>query len=144
MAILIFLIYLSLSYHNNHHPSPSPPPPPPCISTSATSKISSTATAQLHQPSNSVGAMASLAIFTPTTTIKGLAGSSISGTKLNLWPARQSLKPTSYRAGAVVAKYGEKSVYFDLEDLGNTTGERMCMEDFCKWSDRFQSFRFRV
>lgn len=28
-----------------------------------------------------------------------------------------------YRAGAVVAKYGEKSVYFDLEDLGNTTGQ---------------------
>ena len=24
---------------------------------------------------------------------------------------------------AVVAKYGDKSVYFDLEDLGNTTGE---------------------
>ncbi|MFS7980837.1 putative photosystem I PsaH, reaction centre subunit VI, signal peptide, camelysin [Helianthus anomalus] len=65
--------------------------------------------------------MASLATFTPT--IKGLAGSSISGTKLNLRPARQSLKPTSYRAGAVVAKYGDKSVYFDLEDLGNTTGE---------------------
>uniref|UniRef100_A0A251TRY1 Photosystem I reaction center subunit VI n=1 Tax=Helianthus annuus TaxID=4232 RepID=A0A251TRY1_HELAN len=68
--------------------------------------------------------MASLATFTPTTTtIKGLAGSSITGTKLNLRPARQSLKPTSYRAGAVVAKYGDKSVYFDLEDLGNTTGE---------------------
>lgn len=28
-----------------------------------------------------------------------------------------------YRAGAVVAKYGDKSVYFDLEDLGNTTGQ---------------------
>lgn len=27
------------------------------------------------------------------------------------------------RAGAVVAKYGDKSVYFDLEDLGNTTGQ---------------------
>jgi uncharacterized radical SAM superfamily protein len=24
---------------------------------------------------------------------------------------------------AVVAKYGEKSVYFDLEDIGNTTGQ---------------------
>jgi hypothetical protein len=23
----------------------------------------------------------------------------------------------------VVAKYGDKSVYFDLEDLGNTTGQ---------------------
>lgn len=27
------------------------------------------------------------------------------------------------RSGAVVAKYGDKSVYFDLEDLGNTTGQ---------------------
>lgn len=27
------------------------------------------------------------------------------------------------RSGAVVAKYGDKSVYFDLEDLGNTTGK---------------------
>lgn len=27
------------------------------------------------------------------------------------------------RAGGVVAKYGDKSVYFDLEDLGNTTGQ---------------------
>ncbi|KAJ0667282.1 putative photosystem I PsaH, reaction centre subunit VI [Helianthus annuus] len=26
-----------------------------------------------------------------------------------------------HRAGAVVAKYSDKSVYFDLEDLGNTT-----------------------
>ncbi|RQW14339.1 hypothetical protein EHS17_16165 [Rhodobacteraceae bacterium CH30] len=68
--------------------------------------------------------MASLATFAPTTTsIKGLAGSSISGTKLNLKPARLGVKPNSYRAGAVVAKYGDKSVYFDLEDLGNTTGQ---------------------
>jgi len=28
-----------------------------------------------------------------------------------------------HRNGAVVAKYGDKSVYFDLEDLGNTTGQ---------------------
>lgn len=27
------------------------------------------------------------------------------------------------RSCAVVAKYGDKSVYFDLEDLGNTTGQ---------------------
>ncbi|KAK9060493.1 hypothetical protein SSX86_021197 [Deinandra increscens subsp. villosa] len=68
--------------------------------------------------------MASLATFAPTTTtIKGLGGSSLAGTKLNLRPSRHSLKPTSFRAGAVVAKYGDKSVYFDLEDLGNTTGE---------------------
>ncbi|XP_071691989.1 photosystem I reaction center subunit VI, chloroplastic-like [Rutidosis leptorrhynchoides] len=68
--------------------------------------------------------MASLATFTPTiTTIKGLSGSSLTGTKLNLRPSCQALKPNKFRAGAVVAKYGDKSVYFDLEDLGNTTGE---------------------
>ncbi|KAJ8898894.1 hypothetical protein K2173_008203 [Erythroxylum novogranatense] len=26
-------------------------------------------------------------------------------------------------SGAVVAKYGDKSVYFDLEDISNTTGQ---------------------
>ncbi|KAL8189324.1 hypothetical protein R6Q57_028890 [Mikania cordata] len=68
--------------------------------------------------------MASLATFTPAVaTIKGLGGSSLTGTKLNLTPSRRSLKPISHRAGAVVAKYGDKSVYFDLEDLGNTTGQ---------------------
>ncbi|XP_076925292.1 photosystem I reaction center subunit VI, chloroplastic-like [Bidens hawaiensis] len=66
--------------------------------------------------------MASLATFTPTT-IKGLSGSSLAGTKVTMKPSRQSVKPTSYKAGAVVAKYGDKSVYFDLEDLGNTTGQ---------------------
>ena len=67
--------------------------------------------------------MASLATFAPTTAINGLAGSSLAGTKLNFRPSHRSIKPTSYRAGAVVAKYGDKSVYFDLEDLGNTTGQ---------------------
>ena len=28
----------------------------------------------------------------------------------------------NYRNGVVVANYGDKSVYFDLEDLGNTIG----------------------
>ncbi|KAK4361903.1 hypothetical protein RND71_017144 [Anisodus tanguticus] len=32
------------------------------------------------------------------------------------------------RAGSVVAKYGDKSVYFDLEDLDNTTGHGTCMD----------------
>ncbi|KAK2971178.1 hypothetical protein RJ640_008602 [Escallonia rubra] len=69
--------------------------------------------------------MASLATFAALqpATVKGLGGSSLAGTKLHLKPSRQSLKPTNYRAGAVVAKYGDKSVYFDLEDLGNTTGQ---------------------
>ncbi|KAG5042039.1 hypothetical protein JHK87_005954 [Glycine soja] len=29
----------------------------------------------------------------------------------------------NYRSGVVVAKYGDKNVYFDLEDLGNTIGQ---------------------
>ncbi|KAI3684246.1 hypothetical protein L6452_33467 [Arctium lappa] len=69
--------------------------------------------------------MASLTTGAPAAaaTIKGLGGSSLAGTKLTLKPSRLSFRPTSYRAGAVVAKYGDKSVYFDLEDLGNTTGQ---------------------
>ncbi|XP_021731997.1 photosystem I reaction center subunit VI, chloroplastic-like [Chenopodium quinoa] len=69
--------------------------------------------------------MASLAILAAVqpTTIKGLAGSSITGTKLHIKPARQSFKLKNARSGAVVAKYGDKSVYFDLEDIANTTGQ---------------------
>ncbi|XP_030526523.1 photosystem I reaction center subunit VI-1, chloroplastic-like isoform X2 [Rhodamnia argentea] len=69
--------------------------------------------------------MASLAALAaaPPATIKGLAGSSLAGKKLHLKPTTQSLKPKSLMSGAVVAKYGDKSVYFDLEDLGNTTGQ---------------------
>ncbi|XP_021298635.1 photosystem I reaction center subunit VI, chloroplastic [Herrania umbratica] len=69
-----------------------------------------------------MASVATLAAVQPTT-IKGLGGSSLSGTKLFVKPSRQSFKPKNYRAGAVVAKYGDKSVYFDLEDLGNTTGQ---------------------
>ncbi|KAG5070897.1 hypothetical protein JHK86_006108 [Glycine max] len=29
----------------------------------------------------------------------------------------------SRKSGVVVAKYGDKNVYFDLEDLGNTIGQ---------------------
>ncbi|CAA6661007.1 unnamed protein product [Spirodela intermedia] len=50
-------------------------------------------------------------------TVKGLGGSSLNGTKLAVKPARRSLPRTNLRSGAVVAKYGEKSVYFDLEDI---------------------------
>ncbi|KAL0441521.1 UNVERIFIED_CONTAM: Photosystem I reaction center subunit VI, chloroplastic [Sesamum radiatum] len=69
--------------------------------------------------------MASLATFAAAqpTAVKGLAGSSLTGTKLHVRQSRVSFKPTNYRAGAVVAKYGDKSVYFDLEDIGNTTGQ---------------------
>ncbi|CAL5373725.1 unnamed protein product [Camellia sinensis] len=69
--------------------------------------------------------MASLATFAAVqpTAVKSVSGSSIAGTKLHLKPSRQPMRSTSYRAAAVVAKYGDKSVYFDLEDLGNTTGQ---------------------
>ncbi|GLU14496.1 hypothetical protein SLE2022_310610 [Rubroshorea leprosula] len=69
-----------------------------------------------------MASLATLAAVQPTT-VKGLGGISLTGTKLYIKPSRQSLKPKKYRAGAVVAKYGDKSVYFNLEDLGNTTGQ---------------------
>ncbi|CAL9204078.1 photosystem I reaction center subunit VI, chloroplastic-like isoform X1 [Musa acuminata AAA Group] len=57
--------------------------------------------------------------------VKGLAGSSFNGNKLALKPSRRIASRTnlSRPGAAVVAKYGEKSVYFDLEDIGNTTGQ---------------------
>ncbi|KAK6153650.1 hypothetical protein DH2020_013289 [Rehmannia glutinosa] len=69
--------------------------------------------------------MASLATFSAAqpTAVKGLAGSSLAGKKLHIKPSLVNFKPTNYRGGAVVAKYGDKSVYFDLEDIGNTTGQ---------------------
>lgn len=42
---------------------------------------------------------------------------------LESWIEINENVPFGFRAGAVVAKYGDKSVYFDLEDLGNTTGQ---------------------
>ncbi|XP_044484007.1 photosystem I reaction center subunit VI-2, chloroplastic-like [Mangifera indica] len=69
-----------------------------------------------------MASLATIAAVQPTT-IKGLGGSSLAGTKLSVKPASQSLRLKKVRAGAVVAKYGDKSVYFDLEDLGNTTGQ---------------------
>ncbi|XP_074572080.1 photosystem I reaction center subunit VI, chloroplastic-like [Curcuma longa] len=57
-------------------------------------------------------------------TVKGLAGSSFNGKRLAVKPSRRALSSTtSLRSRAVVAKYGDKSVYFDLDDLGNTTGQ---------------------
>ncbi|KAL1551532.1 hypothetical protein AAHA92_19363 [Salvia divinorum] len=68
--------------------------------------------------------MASLALAAAQpTAVKGLSGSSLSGTKLRVKPSRLTFKPANYRSGAVVAKYGDKSVHFDLEDIGNTTGQ---------------------
>ncbi|KAK7842316.1 photosystem I reaction center subunit VI, chloroplastic-like [Quercus suber] len=69
-----------------------------------------------------MASLATLAAVQPVN-IKGLGGSSLTGTKLAIKPTRQSLRSKNFRTGAVVAKYGDKSVYFDLEDLGNTTGQ---------------------
>ncbi|KAJ4958569.1 hypothetical protein NE237_025680 [Protea cynaroides] len=69
-----------------------------------------------------MASLATIASVQPVT-IKGLAGSSITGTKLSFKPHRRNVTRTNLRSGAVVAKYGDKSVYFDLEDLGNTTGQ---------------------
>ncbi|KAJ4951139.1 hypothetical protein NE237_027971 [Protea cynaroides] len=69
-----------------------------------------------------MASLATIASVQPVA-VKGLTGTSITGTKLSFKPPRRNLTRTSFRSGTVVAKYGDKSVYFDLEDLGNTTGQ---------------------
>ncbi|OAY71376.1 Photosystem I reaction center subunit VI, chloroplastic [Ananas comosus] len=72
-----------------------------------------------------MASLAAVAAVQPVA-VNGLAGSSLGGARLAVRPSlcraprRSGLRS---RGGAVVAKYGEKSVYFDLEDLGNTTGQ---------------------
>lgn len=72
--------------------------------------------------------MAALTAATTTATaahVQGLCNSGFSGRKLSVATPRVGTPATSRRkrAGAVtVAKYGEKSIYFDLEDISNTTG----------------------
>ncbi|MED6146753.1 Photosystem I reaction center subunit VI-2, chloroplastic [Stylosanthes scabra] len=69
-----------------------------------------------------MASLATLAAVQPAA-VNGLAGSSLTGTKLSFKSSHQTLKSKKFRSGAVVAKYGDKSVYFDLEDIGNTTGQ---------------------
>nr|ACY92095.1 photosystem I subunit H [Lycoris radiata] len=70
-----------------------------------------------------MASLTTMAVAQPLT-VKGLGGSSLHGTKLSVRSRRVSTQSNSKSVGgAVVAKYGEKSVYFDLEDLGNTTGQ---------------------
>ncbi|KAG5006963.1 hypothetical protein JHK85_025505 [Glycine max] len=52
-----------------------------------------------------------------------VALSSLTRTKLSFKPSHQSFRPKNFRSGVVVAKYGDKSMYFDLKDLGNTTSQ---------------------
>ncbi|KQK04921.1 photosystem I reaction center subunit VI, chloroplastic [Brachypodium distachyon] len=70
--------------------------------------------------------MVSLVAVQPSAAVKGLAGSSMSGRKLAATARPSSLCRSTRRPArgvAVQAKYGEKSVYFDLDDIGNTTGQ---------------------
>ncbi|KAL9274926.1 Photosystem I reaction center subunit VI, chloroplastic-like protein [Drosera capensis] len=71
-----------------------------------------------------MASLATMACIQPTN-IRGLAGSSLSGNRFHVMPTRRTAKLAKPRCrrGTVVAKYGDKSVYFDLEDLGNTTGQ---------------------
>ncbi|MQL81218.1 hypothetical protein Taro_013673 [Colocasia esculenta] len=69
-----------------------------------------------------MASLAATAAVQPVT-VKGLGGSSLAGTRLAVKPTRRSLPRTNLRSGAVVAKYGDKSVYFDLDDIANTTGQ---------------------
>ncbi|KAJ7570174.1 hypothetical protein O6H91_01G108900 [Diphasiastrum complanatum] len=67
--------------------------------------------------------MAALGIAGTPSVASSVSGNALLGQKLVAKPSRLSLPSLSSRkTGAVVAKYGEKSTYFDLEDIGNTTG----------------------
>lgn len=67
-----------------------------------------------------MAAMTTLSLSTPS----GLASSSLSGQKLVVSSARSvSMKVAPRKVGVATAKYGEKSVYFDLGDIANTTGQ---------------------
>ncbi|KAF6144941.1 hypothetical protein GIB67_023417 [Kingdonia uniflora] len=71
-----------------------------------------------------MASLSTIAVVQPMAAIKGMGGSSLTGTKLSIKPARRNVTRVNIsKSGAVVAKYGDKSVYFDLEDIGNTTGQ---------------------
>ncbi|CAN6991252.1 unnamed protein product [Brassica rapa subsp. trilocularis] len=70
-----------------------------------------------------MASLATVAAVKPSAAVNGLGGSSLAGAKLSFKPSSLSIKPKSVRSGAVVANNRDKSVYFDLEDLGNTTGQ---------------------
>ncbi|KAG0567274.1 hypothetical protein KC19_7G122900 [Ceratodon purpureus] len=62
-----------------------------------------------------------MAAASATMAVSGLAGSSLAGKKLAVAPRTVSVRSPS-RVGAVTAKYGQQSVYFDLGEIDNTTG----------------------
>ncbi|XP_031487370.1 photosystem I reaction center subunit VI, chloroplastic-like [Nymphaea colorata] len=70
-----------------------------------------------------MAALATTAVTAQPAAVKGLGNTSLYGVRVPA--ARVNLPKTrQQRSGSLrtVAKYGEKSVYFDLDDLGNTTG----------------------
>ena len=69
-----------------------------------------------------MASLTTMAVIQPVA-VKGLGCSYLKGTKLSVRSPRRISTRTNLKSGAVIAKYGEKSVYFDLEDLGNTTGQ---------------------
>ncbi|GLJ40271.1 hypothetical protein SUGI_0827320 [Cryptomeria japonica] len=62
-------------------------------------------------------------VVKPKAAVHGLCGATLplSARKLSM-PSRRLRMPKSSKRNVVVAKYGDKSVYFDLEDISNTTG----------------------
>ncbi|KAG0560195.1 hypothetical protein M758_10G156900 [Ceratodon purpureus] len=62
-----------------------------------------------------------MAAASATMAVSGLAGSSLAGQKLAVSPRSVAMRSPS-KVGVVSAKYGEKSVYFDLGEIDNTTG----------------------
>jgi photosystem I subunit 6 len=68
--------------------------------------------------------MACSSLGASTTLVAGVcSSSSMNGQKLAITSARPVSVRAPSRVGAVTAKYGEKSVYFDLGDISNTTGK---------------------
>jgi photosystem I subunit VI len=69
-----------------------------------------------------MASLSTVAVAQPAA-VRGLGGSSIYGNRLTV--SRTNFRKASLRSRkcSVVAKYGDKSVYFDLEDIGNTTGQ---------------------
>ncbi|TJX35028.1 hypothetical protein E8P77_34575, partial [Soehngenia saccharolytica] len=59
----------------------------------------------------------------PRAAVHGLCGNPLppSANKLSM-RSRRLRMPKSSKRSVVVAKYGDKSVYFDLDDISNTTG----------------------
>eukprot|EP00249_Psilotum_nudum_P007303 c20461_g1_i2 orf=127-642(+) len=72
---------------------------------------------------SSLHVMATLSLSHTSSALPSVNASALLGQKLRANPARVNLPRAPSRVGVAVAKYGEKSIYFDLEDIRNTTGD---------------------